>query len=106
MYKAAKYLDPSVTLKIVKKWYQAQRINIHKQRKLKIKRPKTVIKSVKIQYQADLMDVSNISEHNDGYKFLLVMIDVFSKKAFAVQLKNKTVSISLHLSLGIFMGKI
>ena len=90
LLKAAKYLDPSITLKDVKKWYQKQRINIHKQRKIKIARPKTVIKSSKIQYQTDLMDVSNISDYNDGYKFILVMIDVFSKKGFAVPLKNKT----------------
>ena len=36
------------------------------------------------------MDVSNIKDENDGYCFLLTCIDVFSKKAWALPLKNKS----------------
>ena len=36
------------------------------------------------------MDLSSISKYNDGYKFLLTVIDVFSKVAWAVPLKNKS----------------
>jgi hypothetical protein len=42
------------------------------------------------QWQADLVDVSNIKKHNDGYTFLLTVIDVFSKQAWCIPLKNKS----------------
>ena len=41
-------------------------------------------------WQADLVDLSSISKYNDGYKFLLTVIDVFSKVAWAIPLKNKS----------------
>ena len=34
--------------------------------------------------------MSAISKYNDGYKFLLTCIDVFSKYAWAIPLKNKS----------------
>lgn len=40
-------------------------------------------------WDGDLADVSNIASHNDGYKFLLVLIDIFSRFLFIVPLKNK-----------------
>lgn len=39
---------------------------------------------------AELCDVQHLSEANDGYKYLLTVIDCFSRKAFAVPLKNKS----------------
>ena len=34
--------------------------------------------------------MTNLSKYNNGYKYLLTIIDVFSKKAYAYGLKNKT----------------
>ena len=42
------------------------------------------------QWQADLVDVQCISESNDGYKHILTCIDVLSKYAWAIPLKNKS----------------
>ena len=36
------------------------------------------------------MDLSSISKYNDGYKFLLTVIDIFSKVAWAIPLENKS----------------
>lgn len=41
------------------------------------------------QIQMDLIDVSNLSQWNNGVKFLLVAIDTFSKKAWVEELQNK-----------------
>ena len=35
------------------------------------------------QWQADLVDVSNLKKDNDGITFLLTVIDVFSKMGMA-----------------------
>ena len=37
-----------------------------------------------------LVDVSNLAKYNDGNRYLLTCIDVFSKHAWVVPLKNKT----------------
>ena len=39
--------------------------------------------------QMDLVDLSDISTSNGNYKYLLVVIDVFSRFAFVFPLKNK-----------------
>ena len=41
-------------------------------------------------WQADLIDLSSLSSTNDGFRYLLTAIDILSKKARAVPLKNKT----------------
>ncbi|CAB4026797.1 uncharacterized transposon-derived [Paramuricea clavata] len=38
----------------------------------------------------DLADMQSMQKFNDGYRYLLVCIDVFSKYAWVVTLKNKT----------------
>ena len=42
------------------------------------------------QWQADLVDVSTLSQYNDSCKFLFVCIDVLSKFAWVEPIKNKT----------------
>ena len=42
------------------------------------------------QVQADLIDVSALSDHNDGITFLLTAIDMFSKKLVCLPMKNKS----------------
>jgi hypothetical protein len=42
------------------------------------------------QYQADLADMSRYARDNDGYKFLLCIIDCFSRFAWVIPLKNKS----------------
>ena len=44
------------------------------------------------QFQADLCDMQALTDHNDGFKYLLTVIDVFSKKAYVHVLKKKTAS--------------
>ena len=41
-------------------------------------------------WDVDLMDVSNLAVHNDGVKFILIIIDVFSRYLFAEPMSNKT----------------
>ena len=41
-------------------------------------------------FECDLVDVQALSKHNDGHKYLLTVIDVFSKFLHIVPLKSKT----------------
>ena len=40
--------------------------------------------------QIDLIDMSNIATANKNYNYLLVAVDVFTRFAFVIPLKNKT----------------
>ena len=42
--------------------------------------------------QADLVDFSLLKSYNDNYKYILVVVDVFLKKAFTAYLKSKSSS--------------
>lgn len=42
------------------------------------------------QIQTDLIDVGKIAKDNDNVKFLLVLIDIFTKKLWVYPLQNKT----------------
>lgn len=52
-------------------------------------RSKVIVNTIDSMWDGDSADVSNIASHNDGYKFLLVLIDIFSRYLFIVPLKNK-----------------
>ena len=40
-------------------------------------------------WQIDLADIQNISKYNDNYRYLVTFIDVFSKLAWVIPIKNK-----------------
>jgi hypothetical protein len=71
---------------------------LHKPVVEKFKRQSTVVNGPGEQLQADLLDVSSHSTENDGIKFLLTAIDVFSRYAWAIPIKNKT---GLEVSRGL-----
>jgi len=47
-------------------------------------------------WEMDLADLSSLSKYNDKYKYLLNVIDIFSRFAWGVTLKDKTSTFSLH----------
>ena len=55
----------------------------------KFQRRNTTAAEPGVQYQADLLDVQSHSRDNEGYRFILTVIDIFSKKAWAIPLKTK-----------------
>ena len=63
---------------------------LHKAARVRFLRRKTCAKGINDLFQIDLADMSNISSHNDGYRYLLTCIDVFSKRAWAIPVKTKT----------------
>lgn len=49
------------------------------------------------QIQMDLIDVSQLAQYNDNVKFLLAVIDVFSKKAWIEPMEDKSANTSLRV---------
>src|SRR5579859_3658577 len=74
----------------VKRFLQGQSAyTLHKPVRRKFKRNITQVYTMNEQFQADLADLSSISKQNDGIRYLLTVIDVFSKYAWVIPLKNK-----------------
>jgi len=65
---------------------------LHKDVRKWFVRRKTLSKGIGDLFQADLVDLTNISSTKDGVQYLLTCIDVFSKKAWAVAIRQKTAS--------------
>lgn len=49
-----------------------------------------VMRGMNDTFQADLVEMIPYSKQNGGYRYILMVIDVFSKRAWAEKLKNKT----------------
>ena len=90
LFDAAKRKNRFVTLSDVRHWlsrqstYTSFRINHQK-----FKRRKVIVRGLRHQYQADLMDMSALKSQNNGVRFLLTVIDCFSRLAAVVPLKSK-----------------
>ena len=63
---------------------------LHKSARVRFHRRKTYSKGPGDVFHIDLKDLVNISAHNDGYRYLLTSIDVFTKRTWAVPTKTKT----------------
>jgi transposase InsO family protein len=71
-------------------WLETQpAYTLHKPARRKYPRNKVLVSSIDEQWQLDLCDLSSLQKYNDGFKFLLTCIDVFSKFAWAIPIKNK-----------------
>ena len=91
LYREAKKHCPSLTFRQIKTWLQSKdTYTLHKPVRYNFPRNRVIVTEYDGQWQADLVDVSSLARFNKRYKFLLTCIDVFSKFAWVVPLKNKT----------------
>lgn len=63
---------------------------LHKPARRNFQRRTTVIKGIDDLWQADLIDMQKYNTENKGMKYILVVIDTFSKFAWAVPVKTKS----------------
>ena len=74
----------------VKKWLKAQATyTLHKQARKRYPTRHYVVHDIDEQWQTDLCDVASISRRNSGHHFILTVIDIFSRYAWARPLKTK-----------------
>ena len=71
-------------------WLRTQDVyTLHKAYRNRIRRNPIVAYSIDQCWFADLLDMSSMFRQNDGTRFLLVVVDVFSQFLFVEPLKNK-----------------
>ena len=88
---ASREINPLISRKEVQSFLSGEfAYTLHRRRVRKFKR-NPVVSSFHTQFaQADLIDVMRFKNENDGNQYILTMIDVFSKVAFAVPIKTKS----------------
>lgn len=88
--KLANAVSGRFTKKQVKDWLQSQETyTLHKSASKRFPRNKYIVSNINYLWQADLSDMRSLSQYNDEYNYILCVIDVFSKFAYARPLKKK-----------------
>lgn len=91
LYTDARIIDSGITKKYVKDWLSKQlTYTLHRPARRTFKRNRVLVSEIDEEFQADLVDLREFKKVNSGYAYLLTVIDVLSKFAFAVPLKTKT----------------
>lgn len=74
-------------------WLQEQEVyTLHKPIRRKFNRERIIVSDIDVQWEADLVEMKGVSRINRDYAYLLTVIDVLSKFAWVVPLKNKQAS--------------
>lgn len=77
-------------IKTIKAWLQNQdAYSLLRPVRYKFKRQRVITTGIDDLWDADLAEVSNISQHNDDMRYWLVVIDVFSRHLWVVPVKSK-----------------
>ena len=91
VYDAVRKRFPRLKRTAVHNWLRHQdTYTLHRSSRRRYSRNRVRVNGIDDQWQADLVDLSAYAGYNRGFKWLLTCIDVFSKSAWAIPLKNKT----------------
>jgi Integrase core domain len=91
LYNEAKKIDGSIKLRDVKEWLSGEfTYSLHKPVRKTFTRNPIIVRSIDDQWEADLVDMQEFSNQNSKYRYILTVIDVFSKFAWVQPLINKT----------------
>lgn len=103
LYREARRRGLPVDRNAIRQWLAANvTYTLHKPAARKIKRNKVQVFYIDQTWQMDLVDVQSLAKHNQGSKYILTVIDLFSKFAFARPLKNKSGPVVLEAVKNIF----
>ena len=84
-------MTQTVTHSQVKKWLQDQdAFSLLQPVKYRFKRQRVITRGIDDMWDVDLADMANIADHNESNRFLLIVIDVFSKHLWVQPIPNKS----------------
>jgi len=90
-YKKLQRAAKTKSTRDIKTWLQKDDAYIlHRPIRKRFPRNPYSVNNVLDVFDCGLVDVQAINKHNDGYKYLLAVIDVFSKFLHIVPLKSRT----------------
>jgi len=82
---------PGATLTSIRTYLRDQQAyTLHKPARKTFTRNKTITGAIDKQWQADLADMQTLKKSNSGYRYILTVIDIFSKFAWSIPVKSKS----------------
>jgi len=91
LWNYARHIDPTIKFKDVVEWLSSQTTyTLHRPARKNFLRNKIYVSYIDEQWEIDLVDLRQLSRENNGYNYILNVIDSFSKYLFSVPLKTKT----------------
>ena len=91
LYTEARKVNPDITIKDVKNFLKTKKsYTLHRLTRKRFTRRSVTVAKPKVIIGSDLADMRNLSRQNGGVKYLLVIIDMFSRFACVEGLKKKT----------------
>jgi hypothetical protein len=89
-YKIAKQNKLNVTYKQIKDFIENQKVSqLHKKAPKRTNHPITT-PNKHLEYQMDILDMKKFYKTNSNIKYILVMIDIFSRRGIGIPIKNKS----------------
>ena len=94
---------PTLNEEYIKSWLKKQpSYTLHVSNRRKFKRNIIIVTRVDEQWQCDLVDMTHLAEENQGFNYILTVIDLFSRYAFAIPLRRKTARMVINAFKRIF----
>ena len=91
VYREAKRLIPKLKYADVKEFLEGQSTHtMYKPQRKRFKRLATIPSGLNSDWQCDLAIMDMLSKNNDGYKYMLVCVDVLSRKMYVAPVKSKS----------------
>ena len=97
LYKKLKPNNPKITLKMITEFIKNQATHqIHAPKKIPLNEYHQIKAPTLGEFQLDILDLSNYSRHNNGFRYILVVVDIYSRYSFVRSLKTKAGSVVLE----------
>lgn len=91
LFHAAKKKNKKITKKKDKEWLRGQRVYaLHRPAVKNFRRNRVYAKSIDSLWELDLIDLQSLKKFNKNYRYLVTCVDVLSKYAWVLALKDKT----------------
>ena len=89
--------------KDIEKWLQGEdTYTVNRSVQHKFKRNRVIVSGIDNQWDGDLMVLNSLAKYNNSYKYILLLIDIFSRYIWTVKMKTKTSEETINAMKQIF----
>ena len=80
----------SVKKRDIKEWLEGEdTYTVNRAVRRTFKRNRVIVSGIDNQWDGDLMVLDSLAKYNSNYKYVLLLIDIFSRYIWTVKMKNK-----------------